>query len=70
MGTRLVINGVNNAASAISPVISLSNFSNEIEVNLGAGSTISLQMYPALVVGVAVLISGGAGASLMILRLS
>lgn len=70
MGTRLRINNVNNAASTISPILSLSNFSNEIEIDLGAGSTISLQMYPALVAGVAVLLTNGAGASLMIIRLS
>lgn len=70
MGTRLRINGVNNVASTISPILSLSNFSSEIEIDLGAGATVSLQMYPALLAGVAVLLSGGAGASLMIIRLS
>ena len=70
MGTRLVINNVNSVASTLSPIVSLSHFSNEIEVNLGAGSTISLQMYPALLAGIAILIPNGAGASLMIIRLS
>lgn len=70
MGSRLVINGVNNTASTIAPALSVSNYENEIEVNLPANSTISLQLYPIVLAGVAVLISGGAGASLMIVRLS
>lgn len=70
MGTRLRINGANNTASTIAPLLTLSRFSNEIEVNLPANSTISLQMFSPLGAGVAVLLSGGAGASLMIIRLS
>lgn len=70
MGSRLVINGVNNTASTIAPVLSVSSYENEIEVNLAANSTVSLQLYPIVLAGVAVLISGGAGASLMIVRLS
>lgn len=70
MGSRLVINGVNNTASTIAPVLSVSNYENEIEVDLAANTTITLQLYPLLAVGIAVLISGGAGASLMIVRLS
>ena len=69
MGTRLVINGVNNTASTIAPVLSVSSFENEIEVNLPANSTISLQLYPIVLAGAAVLLGGGAGASLMIVRL-
>ena len=70
MGSRLVINGVNNTASTIAPVLSVSSYENEIEIDLAANSTISLQLYPILLAGIAVLISGGAGASLMIVRLS
>ncbi len=70
MGSRLVINGVNNTASTIAPALSVSSFENEIEVDLPANATISLQLYPLLAAGIAVLISGGAGASLMIVRLS
>ena len=70
MGSRLVINGVSNAASTIAPALSVSNYEKEIEVDLTANSTISLQLYPLVLAGVAVLISGGAGASLMIVRLS
>lgn len=70
MGSRLVINGVNNTASTIAPALSVSSFENEIEVNLPANSTITLQLYPLVLAGVAVLLGGGAGASLMIVRLS
>ena len=56
--------------SRLAPALSVSNYENEIEVDLTANSTISLQLYPLLLAGVAVLISGGAGASLMIVRLS
>lgn len=69
MGTRLVINGVNNTASTIAAVVSTSSFENQIKVNLPAGSTISLQIYATLA-GTAVLVGGGAGASLTIIRLS
>lgn len=70
MGSRLVINGANNTASTIAPALTLSHFTNEIELDLGANSTVSLQLFPALLAGVAVLINNGAGASLMIIRLS
>lgn len=70
MGTRLLINGTPNTASTLAPTLALSRFSNEIEVNILAGTTISLQMYPQLLAGFATLISAGAGASLMIIRLS
>ena len=51
-------------------MLSVSSYENEIEVNLAANSTVSLQLYPIVLAGLAVLISGGAGASLMIVRLS
>lgn len=70
LGSRLRINGVNNTASTILPLLSTSNYYNEIEIDLGANSTIELQMFAPLVIGAAVLLSGGAGASLMIVRLS
>lgn len=69
LGTRLVINSANVPQSTISPALALSQFYNEIEVNLTAGSTIALQMYAPLIVGAATLLSGGAGASMMIVRL-
>ena len=70
MGTRLVINGANNTASTIAPSVATSRFENQITVNLTANSTISLQMYPLTLAGAAVLVGGGAGASLTIIRLS
>ena len=67
-GTRLLLNGVANVASSVAPVVSLSHFSNEILVDLAAGTTVSLQMFG--IVSAAVLLPGGAGASLSITRLS
>lgn len=70
IGTRLRINNANNTASTINPTISLSSFSNEIEIDLTAGSTISLQLFTALLPGAAILLLNGAGAALSIIRLS
>lgn len=70
MGTRLMINGVDNIASTIAPKIATSRFENQITVYLPANSTISLQMYPMTLAGGAVLVGGGAGASLTIIRLN
>ena len=69
MGTRLVINGVNSIPSTINPVVSTSNFENQIKVTLPANSTITLQLVTTIA-GTAILVSGGAGASLTIIRLS
>ncbi len=68
MGTRLVINGTNSVPSTINPALSISNFENQIKVTLSANSTISLQLFTSIA-GTAVLVSGGAGASLTIIRL-
>ena len=68
MGTRLVINGTNSVPSTINPALSISSFENQIKVTLPANSTISLQLFTSIV-GTAVLVSGGAGASLTIVRL-
>ena len=68
MGTRLVINGTNSVPSTINPALSVSNFENQIKVTLPANSTVSLQLFTSIV-GTAVLVSGGAGASLTIIRL-
>ena len=69
MGTRLVINGVNSIPSTINPVVSTSNFENQIKVTLPANSTLTLQLFTTIA-GTAILVSGGAGASLTIIRLS
>lgn len=68
MGTRLVINGTNSVPSTINPALSISSFENQIKVTLPANSTISLQLFTSIV-GTAVLVGGGAGASLTIIRL-
>lgn len=70
MGTRLVINGSNNIASTIAQIVSTSRFENQIKVALPANSTITLQMHPAVLAGTAILVGGGAGASLTIKRLA
>ena len=69
MGTRLVINGVNNAPSTIAPVAATTSFENKIKVALPANSTVTLQMYPIALAGTAILVGSGAGASLTIIRL-
>lgn len=69
LGTRLVINGGNMQSATIPPAIGLSQFNNEIEVSLPAGSTIQLQMFAPLVIGAATLLGGSLGASVMIIRL-
>lgn len=69
LGSRLLINGSPNTASTITPVVSLSNYSNEIEIDLTAGSTITLQMFAPLLAGAATLLSNACGAALMIIRL-
>lgn len=70
MGSRILINGASIPTSVI-PVslLSLSSFSNEFEVFLNGGSTIQLQMFTAIL-GLATLLSGSVGASVMIIRLS
>lgn len=67
LSTQIVINGTPNTASTVAPLLSLSNYSNEIIVDLTAGSTVQLQ-----VVGLSVSLTlvEGAGATLMITRLS
>lgn len=69
LGTRLVISGGNIPQSTIPPALALSQFYNEIEVSLSSGATIQLQMYALLIAGAATLLGGGAGASMMIIRL-
>lgn len=68
--SQLSINGSSFLPSVITPVLSTSVYKNEVELNLGTGATVSLQMVAPLIVGLAVLISGGAGATLTIIRLS
>ena len=70
LGSRLNINGSPHSASIIQPIVPLSNYAAEIEVDLPTGAAVSLQMFAPLIVGAAMLPSGACGASLMIIRLS
>lgn len=70
LGTRLTVNGGIVTQSVIPPVLSLSQFYNEVEINLAAGDAVRLQMFSPLGIGLATLIGGSLGASLMIIRLS
>lgn len=69
LGTRLVVNGANIPQSTIPPALALSNFYNELELSLTAGTTVRLQMYAPLLVGAATLLGNSLGASMMIIRL-
>lgn len=68
MGSRLIINGSANTVSTLPANIARLNFRNEIDINLGVGATISLQLFGLL--GAATLLGGSAGASLMIVRIN
>ncbi|MDR1629542.1 MAG: hypothetical protein LBS36_04940 [Oscillospiraceae bacterium] len=65
--TRIAINGTANTASTVAPLLSLSNYSNEILANLSANSTVQLQLVGA---SINLTLVTGAGATLMIQRLS
>lgn len=65
--TRIMINGTANTASTVAPILSLSNFSNEIIIDLTAGSTVQLQLVGA---ALNLTLATGAGATMMITRLS
>ena len=68
VGTRLMINGAANDASVLIAALPQTHFSNEILVNLKAGSTVSLQMFG--IATATTLLPGSAGATLSIIRLS
>lgn len=68
MGSRLIINGSANLISTLPANIARLNFTNEIDINLGVGATVSLQLFGLL--GAATLLSGSAGASLTIIRIN
>lgn len=70
-GTRLLVNGSALAGSIIAPTVVLSNLNNEVEVDLTAGSNISLQLVNSNpLLSLVVTLSPGLGASLMIIRLN
>ncbi|PAD71030.1 collagen-like triple helix repeat-containing protein, partial [Bacillus sp. 7586-K] len=68
VSSRLVINGTTPIpGSIISPVVGISQYNNDVIVDLTAGDTISLELFGLL--GVATLLGGGAtGAALTIIR--
>lgn len=67
LSTAVTINGTANAASTLTPLLSLSNYSNEILVNLAASSAVSLNLYG---ISINATLVSGAGATLMIQRLA
>lgn len=67
LSTRIMINGAAVTASTVAPLISFSNYSNEILVDLAAGDTVQLQVTGA---SISLTLVTGAGATLMITRLS
>lgn len=67
LSTRIVINGGTAPASVVAPLLSLSNYSNEFITDLAAASTVQLQTVGA---GINLTLVTGAGATLMITRLS
>lgn len=67
LSTQIVLNGSPNTASIVDPLLSLSNYSNEIIVDLAAGSTVQLQVVG---ISISLTLTTGAGATLMITRLS
>lgn len=69
LGTRLVVNSGIVEQSIVPPAISLSQYYNEIELSLTAGSTIRLQMYAPLLAGAATLLGNSLGASMTIIKL-
>lgn len=70
LGTRLLVNGSPLPGSSILPTIALSNYNNEVEVTLAAGSTITLQFVNSTILPIVTTLSPGLGASLMIIRVS
>lgn len=69
-GSRLILNGDTPIPSSIiSPAVAISNYNNDVIVNLSAGDTISLQLF-GLVATVVLTGGGSAGASLTIIRLN
>ncbi|WP_310605333.1 BclA C-terminal domain-containing protein [Anaerosporobacter sp.] len=69
-GTRLLVNGSPLSGSIIVPTVTLSNYSNEVDVLLAAGSTISLQVTNSVpLIPLLITLISGVGASLMIIKL-
>lgn len=67
LSTWITLNGTPVTASTVAPILSLSNYSNEILADLVAGTTVQLQVAGA---SINLTLATGAGATLMITRLS
>lgn len=68
LGTRILLDGVPVVVSTLAPIASLSSFTAEFIIDITANSSIELQLFG--LVGAVDLLSGAAGAALMIIRLS
>jgi hypothetical protein len=67
LSTRIMLDDVPSLASVVDPILSLSNYSNEILVDLAAETTVQLQTVGT---SINLTLATGAGATLMITRLS
>ncbi|UVI33833.1 hypothetical protein L1F29_32805 [Paenibacillus spongiae] len=65
--SRLLINGMQDTPSTVSPMLSRDHFLASTIVNLQAGSTVSLQLFGLL--GAATLLSNSQGAALTIIKI-
>ncbi|WP_230160505.1 BclA C-terminal domain-containing protein [Peribacillus simplex] len=67
-GSRLILNGATPIPSSIiSPAVAISNYNNDVILYLSAGDTTFLQIFGLVAT---VILTGGAGASLTIIRLN
>lgn len=68
IGSTILLNGTSLVQATIAPALAISNFSNEILIDITSGDTISLQLFGLITS--AILLPGSAGATLMIVQLS
>lgn len=67
LGSRLIINGIENIESTINNGLSINKFSADLIINIIDNTQISLQMFGT---GTIILLSNGVGAALSIIRLA
>lgn len=67
LGSRLMINGIENIESTINNGLSINKFSADLILNLIDDTQISLQMFGT---GTIILLNNGVGAALSIIRLA
>jgi hypothetical protein len=68
VGTRLDINGSNITAATILPLVSVSSYYADIIITATANTTVSVEFFG--VAATAILLSGSAGATINIIRIS